>query len=85
MKHEEIERLRKENDRLRKALRDLADRCDGEEGVRADGSNIPTFDAHIALGDIIPLLDEIIPVDEIKRNIASRNAVIEGVLADFFE
>ena len=74
-----------ENDRLRKALRDLVDRCDGPEGVRADGSNISTLDAHGALGDLSPMLDEIVSEEEAKRHIASRNAVIEAVLADFFE
>ena len=33
------------------ALRDLVDRCDGPEGVRADGTNIDTLRAHAALGD----------------------------------
>ena len=33
------------------ALRDLVNRCDGPEGVRADGSNICTANAHAALGD----------------------------------
>lgn len=72
--------LKTENDRLRKALRDLVDRCDGEEGVRADGSNISTFDAHVALGDIVPLLDEVIPVDEIKHRIAIQNTVINELM-----
>lgn len=36
---------------LETALRDLVDRCDGAEGVRADGSNIDTRGAHAALGD----------------------------------
>lgn len=31
------------------ALRDLVARCDGEEGIRADGSNIETMRAHAAL------------------------------------
>jgi hypothetical protein len=31
------------------ALRDLTARCDGEEGVRADGSNIQTMRAHALL------------------------------------
>jgi len=31
------------------ALRDLVERCDGEEGVRADGSNIQTMRAHAAI------------------------------------
>jgi hypothetical protein len=33
------------------ALRDLVTRCDGAEGMRADGSNIDTTAAHAALGD----------------------------------
>lgn len=41
-----------EIDRLRAALRALVDRCDGPEGVRADGSNIDTRSAHAALGDM---------------------------------
>lgn len=31
------------------ALQDLVARCDGDEGVRADGSNIDTLAAHAAL------------------------------------
>jgi hypothetical protein len=31
------------------ALKDLVARCDGEEGVRADGSNIQTMQAHAAI------------------------------------
>jgi hypothetical protein len=31
------------------ALRELVERCDGEEGVRADGSNIQTMAAHAAI------------------------------------
>lgn len=31
------------------ALENLVERCDGAEGVRADGSNIDTLAAHIAL------------------------------------
>ena len=33
------------------ALSALVARCDGEQGVRADGSNIDTLHAHAALGD----------------------------------
>ncbi len=36
---------------LAAALRALVDRCDGAEGVRADGSNIDTCAAHAVLGD----------------------------------
>lgn len=39
-------------DRLEAALRRLVERCDGAEGVLADGSNIDTIDAHAALGDL---------------------------------
>ena len=31
------------------ALQDLVTRCDGKEGVRADGSNIDTLRAHTLL------------------------------------
>lgn len=31
------------------ALKDLVSRCDGDEGVRADGSNIQTIRAHAAI------------------------------------
>jgi len=34
---------------LLEALRDLVARCDGSEGVRADGSNIETLAAHLAI------------------------------------
>ena len=44
--------LRSQVATLREALRDLATRCDGDEGVRADGSNIDTLAAHAALGDL---------------------------------
>jgi hypothetical protein len=37
------------NEELRAALAELTARCDGEEGVRADGSNIQTMRAHAAL------------------------------------
>lgn len=36
----------------RAALRELVTRCDGPDGVRADGSNIDTLVAHAALGDL---------------------------------
>lgn len=38
--------------RLVDALRDLMLRCDGAEGVRADGSNIQTMQAHALLDEI---------------------------------
>lgn len=41
--------LREERDALRAALADLVARCDGDEGVRADGSNIQTMAAHAVL------------------------------------
>lgn len=34
---------------LLEALRDLVARCDGPEGVRADGGNIETLAAHVAI------------------------------------
>lgn len=34
---------------LVQALKNLTLRCDGEEGVRADGSNIQTIEAHAIL------------------------------------
>lgn len=37
---------------LLEVLRELADRCDGEEGVRADGSNIQTMRARALLARI---------------------------------
>lgn len=39
---------------LESALRSLVERCDGDECVRADGSNIDTLAAHVALGDMAP-------------------------------
>lgn len=38
--------------RLVEALRELAYRCDGEEGVREDGSNIQTYAAAALLRDL---------------------------------
>jgi hypothetical protein len=37
---------------LGSALMELVERCDGEEGVRADGSNIQTIAAHATLETI---------------------------------
>lgn len=34
---------------LLEALRELVERCDGDEGVRADGSNIQTMRAHAVI------------------------------------
>lgn len=51
--------IRKENEILRKVLRDLVDRCDGIEGVQGDGSNMNTYDAHAALGDFDDDYDDI--------------------------
>jgi hypothetical protein len=36
-----------------KALQNLVARCDGAEGVRADGSNIDTSEAHAALSSVV--------------------------------
>lgn len=41
-------------DRLWAALLHLVRRCDGEEGVRPDGSNIDTLAAHAALSAATP-------------------------------
>ena len=46
---QEYEGLCSVNADLLEALRDLVARCDGSEGVRADGSNIDTLAAHIAI------------------------------------
>lgn len=43
-----------EVDPLRKALEDLVARCDGKEGVMANGANIDTLAAHVALGNLSP-------------------------------
>ena len=48
---ESFDVLKKRNDDLVAALRTLVNRCDGAEGVRADGSNIDTAAAHAVLGD----------------------------------
>jgi len=40
------------------ALKELVDRCDGPEGVRADGSNIQTMRAHAALEAAAPVQEE---------------------------
>lgn len=37
---------------LYEALRELVSRCDGDAGVRADGSNIETMQAHAALDKV---------------------------------
>lgn len=47
------EKLKAVND----ALEDLVQRCDGDEGVRADGSNIQTIKAHAVL-DTNTVMDE---------------------------
>jgi hypothetical protein len=53
---------------LRAALAELTARCDGEEGVRADGSNIQTMRAHAAL-DAAPSPAEppVAPVQQFGR------------------
>lgn len=45
----EIDQLRYINAELLAALEELVTRCDGAEGVRADGSNIQTIRAHAAI------------------------------------
>lgn len=44
--------IRQGQDDIAAALRELVERCDGEPGVRADGSNIDTRRAHIALANL---------------------------------
>lgn len=44
-----IQKAVNSHDDLVTALRNLVLRCDGEDGVRADGSNIDTCAAHAAL------------------------------------
>lgn len=44
---------------LVEALEDLVKRCDGEEGVRADGSNIDTAWAHSVLRHVHASRDEV--------------------------
>ncbi len=44
-----IEQLRADNAELFAALWELVQRCDGAEGVRHDGSNIQTVQAHTVL------------------------------------
>jgi hypothetical protein len=49
-----ITQLREREATVRSALIELVTRCDGDAGVRADGSNIDTLAAHAALGDLEP-------------------------------
>jgi hypothetical protein len=44
--------LAREKLKAQAALRQLVERCDGDEGVRADGSNLDTLAAHAVLGDL---------------------------------
>ena len=46
----ECKRQREQIAKMREVLEDLTLRCDGAEGIRADGSNIQTIKAHAALG-----------------------------------
>lgn len=48
----EVNELTEQLTTMRNALQELVNRCDGPAGVRADGSNICTFLAHAALGDL---------------------------------
>ena len=48
--NEKMREQREQIAKLRGALEDLTLRCDGAEGIRADGSNIQTIKAHAALG-----------------------------------
>jgi hypothetical protein len=45
-----VENLTVERNLLSRALEDLAGRCDGPDGVLKNGENIPTHQAHAALG-----------------------------------
>jgi hypothetical protein len=49
-----LQRVTRERDELIEALRDLVRRCDGDEGVRSDGSNIDTLAAHVVLEKVAP-------------------------------
>ncbi len=46
------ETLRNAAPDLLRALKDLVARCDGDEGVRADGSNIDTALAHVIIAKV---------------------------------
>ena len=46
---DKIASLEEKNAMLRDALEELTLRCDGEEGVRKDGDNIQTYQAHAVL------------------------------------
>lgn len=46
--------LRDDAGMLKLALEELIARCDGEEGIRADGSNISTLDARMLLESLNP-------------------------------
>jgi hypothetical protein len=45
------------------ALRELVERCDGDEGVRADGSNIQTMRAHAILEAFLDEPDDVVPLE----------------------
>lgn len=46
---DKIALLEEKNALLRDALEELTLRCDGDEGVRKDGDNIQTYQAHAVL------------------------------------
>ncbi len=58
-------------DKLEAALRALVTRCDGAEGVRADGSNIDTCAAHATLGDFKPALEEVVDAELSDEQLAA--------------
>lgn len=45
-----VELVTRDKNILLRALEDLVERCDGDEGIRKDGENIDTRSAHAALG-----------------------------------
>ena len=45
-------RMEAERNELLSVLQELVDRCDGDEGVRADGSNIQTIRANALLAKL---------------------------------
>lgn len=51
---ERIDRARRHGELLFRELGHLVNRCDGREGIRADGSNIDTRAAHMLLAIIDP-------------------------------
>lgn len=50
---EELRRQREINAELLSALQELVTRCDGLDGVRADGTNIQTIKAHAVIAKVL--------------------------------